>query len=273
MTLHAGLSGRAGHAIAGFTITRNNHVCTVCKSDRFMTRFLAMFQLMVAALLIGSPAAMAAKTEPDVTRLEMKTLPPPDRSDLVSGQRPYLVGPFDRIVIDVFGIPELSVREVQADASGRISFPLVGVVSILGLTPAEIEELLKTRLRAQYVRDPQVTVNLKETISQVVTVYGEVKKPGQYPVLGRATLLTTLARAEGVGEFAKQSNVIVYRTVKGERLAAIYDLKAIRDGAYVDPELFANDLVIVDNSMARRLFRDFLLFTPLLGPLILVLGR
>ena len=250
----------------------HNLVCTVCKSDVLMMRIFGLFNLLFAVLFVATAPALAAKPPEDIKRLEMKMLPPPDRSDLVTGQRPYLVGPFDRIVIDVFGIPELSLREVQADASGRISFPLVGVVSILGLTPAEIEDLLKARLRDQHVRDPQVTVNLKETISQVVTVYGEVKKPGQYPVLGRATLLTTLARAEGMDEFAKQSNVIVYRTVKGERLAAIYDLRAIRNGAYDDPELFANDLVIVDSSMARRLFRDFLLFTPLLGPLILVVG-
>jgi polysaccharide export outer membrane protein len=238
-----------------------------------MMRIFGLFNLLVALLLVATAPAFAAKPPEDVKRLEMKTLPPPDRGDLVAGQRPYLVGPFDRIVIDVFGIPELGVREVQADATGRISFPLVGVVSILGLTPTEIEELLKVKLREQHVRDPQITVNLKETIGQVVTVYGEVRKPGQYSVLGRATLLTTLARAEGTSELAKQSNVVVYRTVKGERLAAVYDLKAIRKGIYADPELFANDLVIVDSSIARLMLRDVWLVTPLLVPLIFVLGR
>lgn len=238
-----------------------------------MMRSRRMFPLLIVAALASAPALARATPTDGITRLDARTLPSPDRSDLVAGQRPYLVGPFDRIVIDVFGIPELSLREVQADASGRISFPLVGVISILGLTPGEIEQLLAEKLREQHVRDPQVTVNLKETISQVVTVYGEVKKPGQYPVVGRTTLLNTLSRAEGIGEFAKSNSIVVYRTVKGQRLAAVYDLKAIRNGVYDDPELFANDLVIVDASMSRRIFKDFLLLGPILGPLIFVIGR
>lgn len=224
--------------------------------------------LVSACTTMPAMAAKPAKQEPTLQRL-----PAPDPTDFLSGQRPYTVGPFDRLTIDVFGVPELAVREVQADASGRISFPLVGVVEVLGLTPSDIEKRLAERLREAHIRNPQVTVNLKETLSQVVTVYGEVKSPGQYSVIGGITLLTAVARAGGTGEFAKQSNVVVYRTVKGQRYAAMYDLKAIKKGIYEDPELYPNDLIIVDDSASRRIFKDFLALSPLLAPLIIVLSR
>jgi polysaccharide export outer membrane protein len=122
------------------------------------------------------------------------------------------------------------------------------------------------------VRDPQVTVNLKETVSQVITVDGQVKRPGLYPVIGKMTLMRAVATAEGTAEFAKLEDVVIFRTVKGQQLAALYDLKAIRRGNYGDPEVFANDVIVVGDSQARRLFRDALQIVPLLTtPLIIAL--
>lgn len=199
-------------------------------------------------------------------------LPAPDRSDLLSETRPYLIGPFDKLMIDVFGIEELSKKEVQTDASGRISFPLAGIVEAAGRTPAEIEEEIEIRLRDRYVRDPQVTVNLKETVSQVITVDGQVKEPGLYPVIGKMTLMRAVATARGTAEFAKLDDVVIFRTVKGQDFAALYNLDAIRRGNYDDPEVFANDVVIVGDSKARRLFKDALQIVPLLTtPLIIAL--
>ncbi|MHA6317715.1 polysaccharide biosynthesis/export family protein [Altererythrobacter sp. CAU 1778] len=199
-------------------------------------------------------------------------LPEPSSTDILQENRPYLIGPFDKLVIDVFGIEELSQREVQADVGGRLSFPLVGTIDASGKTPAELENEIEARLRAAYVRDPQVTVNLKETVSQVVTVDGQVGRPGLYPVVGRMTLMRAVATAQGTSEFAKLDDVVVFRTVDGQRYAALYNLKAIRRGNYADPEIFANDVVIVGDSQARRLFRDLLQVAPLLtSPLIVAL--
>lgn len=206
--------------------------------------------------------------------VEGNALPEPTRNDIVQQDRPYLIGPFDKLIIDVFGIEDLSKKEVQTDASGRISFPLAGVIEAAGKTPAEVETELAARLRNAYVRDPQVTVNLKETVSQVVTVDGQVKKPGLYPVIGRMTLIRAVATAEGVAEFAKLDDVVIFRTVEGQQYAALYNLKAIRRGNYADPEIFANDVVVVGDSSARRLFKDFLQIVPLLTtPIIVALQR
>lgn len=191
-------------------------------------------------------------------------LPPPERGDLLIQDRPYLIGPFDKLVIDVFGIEELSDKEVQTDASGRISFPLAGIIEAAGRTPAEVEAILEERMRGRYVRDPQVTVNLKETVSQVITVDGQVREPGLYPVIGRMTLMRAVATAKGLDEFARLNDVVVFRTVNGQKMAALYNLKAIRSGAYADPEVFANDVVVVGDSQARRIFKDILQSAPLI---------
>ena len=199
-------------------------------------------------------------------------LPAPERGDLFEQNRPYLIGPFDKLTIDVFGIDELSKKEVQTDAGGRISFPLAGIVEAAGKTPAEVEQEIEQRLRGRFVRDPQVTVNLKETVSQVITVDGQVKEPGLYPVIGRMTLMRAVATAKGLGEFAKLDDVVIFRTVNGQKLAGLYNLKAIRRGNYDDPEVFANDVVIVGDSSARRIFKDALLVIPAITtPLILLL--
>jgi polysaccharide export outer membrane protein len=207
-----------------------------------------------------------------VTPITGMTLPEPDRADITSGVRPYLIGPFDKLTIDVFEVEDLSRREVQVDASGRLSFPLVGVIEAGGRTPSEVAGTIRDRLRGKYIRDPQVTVNLSDTVSQVVTVDGQVIQPGVYPVVGGMTLMRAIATARGLSEFAKQDDVVVFRTVKGQRYAALYNLKAIRRGAYDDPEIFANDTVIVGESNARRLFRDLVSLSPLLTtPLIVLL--
>jgi polysaccharide export outer membrane protein len=238
---------------------------------------LKRVSVWIPILLLAAHAGTSAKIlggDPSVKVVQSGTLPVPDRADVVGEDRPYLIGPFDKLIIDVFGIEELAAREVQTDASGRISFPLAGVVEAAGRTPAEVENVLEQRLRAAFVRNPQVTVNLKETVSQVVTVDGEVKEPGLYPVVGRMTLMRAVATAKGVTEYGKLDDVVIFRTVKGQKMAGLYNLKAIRRGTYDDPEVFANDVVVVGDSNGRRLFKDGLQVLPaLLTPLIYILSN
>jgi polysaccharide biosynthesis/export protein len=238
--------------------------------SRFMRKLI--LPLTTIGLLVGCAGPKPIGGASSMQVLAGTELPPPDRTDLLAESRPYLIGPFDTLSIDVFGIDELSQKVVQTDASGRISFPLAGIIEAAGRTPAEIEDELEARLRTRYVRDPQVTVNLKETVSQVITVDGQVREPGLYPVIGKMTLMRAVATAKGTAEFAKLDDVVIFRTVKGQDYAALYNLEAIRRGNYDDPEVFANDVVIVGDSKARRLFKDALQLVPLLTtPLVVAL--
>lgn len=226
--------------------------------------------LLLCCAVLSGCAAPRYMTAPNVTRMQGTQLPAPDPADLTSQERPYFIGPFDELTINVFGIPDLSEKEVQVDASGRLSFPLVGTLEVGGKTPRQVAAMIETGLRGRYIRDPHATVNLTKTVSQVVTVEGEVEKPGLYPVVGRFSLLRAIATAEGTTEFSSLKEVIVFRTVKGQTYAALYDLRAIRRGIYEDPEIFANDVVMVGESRGRRLFKDILQTLPLLTTPIIV---
>lgn len=244
----------------------------------FKVRFGVGLRLAVIGVLAVGLSACSNNRQlggdPKLTVMPAEELPAPSIADFTAVSRPYIVGPFDRLTIDVFGIEELKNREVQVDAAGRISFPLAGVITVSGQTPGDIELLLAERLRQAYVRNPQVTVNLKESVSQVVTVAGQVKKPGLYPVMGRMTLLQAIARAEGTDEFSDLEDVVIFRTVEGRRLAALYNVDGIRRGAYADPEIYPNDLVMIGDNSSRRLFKDFLTtFSLVSGPLVIALDR
>ena len=227
--------------------------------------------LLVAILLAGctsTPPVLKSATIPVVQNSE---LPSPEVTDLTSAARPYLIGPFDKLSIKVFGVEDLGADEIQTDANGNFQIPLIGQVNAVGKTPDQLARIIEQGLRT-YIKNPRVAVNLVDTVSQVVTVDGQVIKPGLYPVLGKMTLMRTVATAGGASEFAKLDDVVVFRTVKGKRYAGLYNLGAIRAGAYDDPEIFANDVVVVGDSKARRLFKDLLQLAPAFtSPLVILL--
>lgn len=202
---------------------------------------------------------------------ESAALPEPVRSDLTAADRPALIGPLDTIEVDVFNVSDLS-REMQVDASGRISMPLAGTIDARGKTASELADAIEDALRGRYVRNPEVTINIKSSVSQVVTVDGQVVEPGLYPVTNQMTLMRAVASAKGMTEFARAEDVVILRTVGGRKMAGLYNMDAIRRGAYDDPAIYANDVIVVGDSPQRRLFRDVVSLAPLLAaPLIAII--
>lgn len=232
-------------------------------------RFL-LCALMGAGLLAGCASTPPPTSSATLDVVTMETLPPPARTDLIASDRESLIGPLDQLGIEVFGVGELS-KEVRVDSSGRISMPLIGQMDVRGKTSTEVGRMVEMALRP-YVKSPQVTVNVRSSTSQVVTVDGSVNEPGLYPVTNETTLVRAIASAKGLSEFGKTDDVIILRTVNNRRMAGVYNLSAIRRGAYTDPPIYANDLVIVGDSAQRRRFRDLIQAAPLLtAPLILLL--
>ncbi len=234
-----------------------------------------MLKFVLSLILVGMLAACGGRVPLESTsRLTVapqeSSLPAPGRADLTAGDRPALIGPLDTIQVDVFNVPDLS-REIQVDASGRIAMPLIGTLDARGKTAAELAAAVEGALRGRYVRNPEVTVNLKSSVSQVVTIDGQVIEPGLYPVTNQMTLLRAIASAKGLSEFAREDDVVILRTVNGQKMAGLYNVGAIRRGAYDDPAIYANDVVIVGDSPARRRFRDLVSLAPLLAaPLIAI---
>jgi len=226
-----------------------------------------------AAIFVSGCSTPRFGGSPNLSVVSGDALPPPTPADQITGTRAYLIGPYDRLNVEVYGLPELS-RAVQVDQAGQFSYPLIGVVNAAGTTVPALAEHIRLALRERHIRDPLVTVNIGETPSQTFTVDGSVEEPGPYPVTGRVTLMRAVARAKGTTEFAALRYVVVFRTVGGQRMAALYDLRSIRNGLYDDPDIFAGDLVVVGDSQARRLFRDILNSSTLLtAPIIALLQR
>lgn len=200
-------------------------------------------------------------------------LPEPASADFVEAPRDFVVGAFDVLNIGVFGIDEFQPRQIRLSGSGSLSFPLAGETQVAGMTTQEVASLLAQRLKAKGIRDPQVSVNLVENNSQVYTVSGQVEQPGSYPAMGNTSLLRAVASARGLSEFADGDDIVVFRTVNGQKLAAMYSLRAIERGNYADPKIYPNDVIVVADEKSRRLFRDLLQVIPVLSTPLIVLLR
>ncbi|WP_196490437.1 polysaccharide biosynthesis/export family protein, partial [Erythrobacter donghaensis] len=181
----------------------------------------------------------------DIEVTQLENLPAP-RLDIS-----YVIGPQEKLEIQVVGAESLSGTYLT-DVDGDLAFPLIGNVKLDGRSPSEAAREIADRLRGRYLRDPQVRVIPEEFPEPTISVGGQVKKPGSYPATGRPTLLRAVNQAEGMTQYAKQSDVLVLRTVENQRYIGVYDIRAIQRGNYADPQLFPNDIVIVGDSPERR---------------------
>ena len=176
----------------------------------------------------------------------------------------YRVGPLDVLSISVFKEPDLTFTDMTVDTSGRFEMPLIGTVEAAGKMPSELSAEIKGRL-GRYLVEPRVAVNVATANSQKVTVDGSVTDPGVFLLQGETTLTGAIALANGPSRVAKLSQVAIFRTVNGQRSAAVFDLRAIRNGQAADPRLIANDVVVVGFSGLSQGFQDFLQTVPLIA--------
>jgi polysaccharide export outer membrane protein len=167
----------------------------------------------------------------------------------------YVIGPDDVISVDVFQIPDLS-RTVQVDSEGQILLPLLGTVSAAGRNVGQLSQQIATAYGDKYVRDPKVTISVKNSASQKVTVNGAVVQPGIYPISSGTTLMQAIALAKGPDTKLASDRVAIFRTVGQNRTQATFDLADIRDGKVQDPQVQANDIVVLDTSGTRRFLQD-----------------
>jgi polysaccharide biosynthesis/export protein len=129
-----------------------------------------------------------------------------------AAQTRYLLGPQDQLRITVFDEPDLT-NSYRVDTDGFITFPLVNRVAASGLTPAELQDRLRTMLANGYIKNPTVRVEIEQYKSQFVIVGGEVRAPGKIPMTGTMTLPEALAAA-GSPTAAASTEVIVTHAKK-----------------------------------------------------------
>lgn len=220
---------------------------------------LAAFVSMLGACASGGGAPRNA--------VAGQVLPAPDTtsaSGAYEGGSDYRIGAQDLLEVSVFGVDELT-QEVRVNSNGQISLPLIGAVMAGGKTIPELEQGIATKLAEGYLQNPQVSVFVKEFTSQRITLGGAVKKPGIYPITGKTTLLQAVAMAEGVSELADLGGVVLFRTIDGKRMAAVYDLREVTAGRMDDPQLYGDDIVMVEQSGSKTAFRRIIESIPILG--------
>ncbi|MDY7578268.1 SLBB domain-containing protein [Herbaspirillum sp. RTI4] len=121
------------------------------------------------------------------------------------------VGAGDILRVTVFGQEDLSA-EIGVNDKGYITLPLIGPLGANGLSTSELAlKVTDALLKGGYVRNPQVSVEVIQSRSQMVSVLGEISRPGRYPIPGHMTVLELLAIAGGLTERAEQTVTLLRR--------------------------------------------------------------
>jgi polysaccharide export outer membrane protein len=123
----------------------------------------------------------------------------------------YLLGSGDIIEVTVFGVEELNKKELVLNAGGKISLPFINEVQLMGLTPREAEVKIAALFEATVMKNPQVSVTVKEYRSQFINVLGAVVKPGTYQLIRRAFLVDALAMAGGLLTEKAEFKALIHR--------------------------------------------------------------
>ena len=224
---------------------------------RICTLIVSGFLLLLAAC--GGPRPTSLPRG----QAAYEIIPPPSELAAAPVLRQLQAG--DVIAIQVYREPDLGVEKAVLDELGNVQMPLIGQVEAGGKTPTELARQIEQRLGQRYLRNPRVTVAVTSAIPRSVTVEGQVGSPGVLALGRNDTLLTSLARAGSPNQLARLDEVMVFRTVNGQRMGAVFDVRQIRVGGAPDPQIVDGDVIVVGYDSLRGAFRDFLSVTPLIG--------
>jgi len=194
--------------------------------------------LMIAMLVMANLVAGFAQTPANEKAAAPATAKPADPA--------YLIGTDDILGINVWHEAEMS-RAVPVRPDGKISLPLAGEFQAAGLTPAQLEEAIRTKLQT-LMQNPQVTVMVQEVRSQRFSIMGEVNRPGAYPLNGKMSVLEAIAAAGGLRDFAKTKKMYILRRANdGTTTRVKVNYKGLMEGKLDDPAmtLQPRDTVVV----------------------------
>ncbi|PTE09475.1 polysaccharide biosynthesis protein GumB [Mesorhizobium helmanticense] len=177
----------------------------------------------------------------------VKDLPAPQNTQNGSEQP---LSPNDVLEVNVFQVDNLN-RTVQVDAGGQISLPLIGTMTAAGKSVRQLEKEIETAYGAKYLQSPDVSVFVKESVGQRITVDGEVTRGGIFPVSSNASLIDAIALAGGFNTVGDAKKVFVYRNIGSNTLVANYNVEEIRAGKSRNPRIYGGDKVVVFASKSK----------------------
>jgi protein involved in polysaccharide export with SLBB domain len=185
---------------------------------------------------VGSAACQKPLPEP-VSLGEPEKMPPDD-----------LVGVDDAFDVRVYGEPDLS-NTYRVASDGTIDFPLAGRVHVAGMETGDIQKTLLERLRSGYLKDPQVTVSMKEWNSRRVSVLGQVQKPGPVAYHPHMTIVDAIALAGGFTGIAAKNSVSLRREGGGKVQSRVYPVADITEGRAVNIPVLPGDVLVVEERL------------------------
>jgi polysaccharide export outer membrane protein len=159
------------------------------------------------------------------------------------------LGTGDSVRISVYGNQDLMV-ETRVTAAGMVTFPLIGQVSVGGLSVPDAERKIAQLLESGgFVKKPQVNILVVTMQSQQVSVLGQINRPGRYPIDGRRGLLDMLAQAGGIAPDGADT-VAVIRQRDGKTTKDVIDVVDMVRGANLasDLELAGGDVLYVERA-------------------------
>ena len=163
----------------------------------------------------------------------------------------YKISPLDLIVVIVFQEKDLT-QEFKVTAKGEITFPLLNTVKVAGSTTTEAERTIRERLmKEDFMVDPQVTVAVKDYHKRMVSVFGQVNKPGlvELPAEQKMTVIEAISAAGGLTRVAKEGAIKISRPGEPKPFKfSLDELQKINDPSkvfYLQP----NDVIFVDERI------------------------
>jgi polysaccharide biosynthesis/export protein VpsN len=200
--------------------------------------------LFFAFTLLGQTSAFAEKTSAAraAARANVSVVALPPQAALPDAASKnvifeYALAPGDLISVVVFGESELS-KDYTVGESGKIAFPLIGEVGVLGLKTHQIERLLTQKLKGGFLINPRVNVTIRTYRS--VYVNGQVKSPNGYPFVPGMTVRKLISIAGGFTERASKSRIFVISEIAG----ASSNPRKVK----LDAEVRPGDIISVEES-------------------------
>lgn len=186
---------------------------------------------IVAALTIFVLAGCAGRPK---TRVN---LPPPIESTSL--------GVGDAFTLMIVGEDKLP-KEFRIAPDGTVDLPYIHRVQVSGLEPQQLAELVRKKLvEGDVLRDPSVSVDVKEYNSKRVVVLGQVQKPGSFPLTPGFTLIQAISVAGGFNPIANRDRVNLTRRTGSQLRTVILSVDAITDGSLPDIPLQSGDTIFV----------------------------
>jgi len=205
--------------------------------------------IVFAAAILAAPGQ--AQTPPQA-KAQPQVQPQEARDIFV---RAYRIGPGDLLELKVFQVDELS-QTVRVSEDGSITLPLIGRIVVEGLTQEGVVQKLTGLLQAKYVKNPQVTIFIKEYKNQQVAVIGAVEKAGSYELVGRKNLLQIISMAGGFSETAGNEIFILREGPDGVTSSVAIDLKdlLVNGNQKLNIPIEPNDVINVPVDREIRVF-------------------